>query len=439
MDLNIKINKQDHLDIGGADTVELAKEYGTPLYVIDENRIRNNYKRVYKAFTKYYSDFKIFYACKANTNLSVMRILEEEGSCIDAVSPGEVYTALNTGFTFDRILFTGNNVKDEELKYIDETGVRINIDSISELKRLANIIDPKKYLEETGEAYKISFRVNPMVGAGHHEHCITGGEMSKFGIKDNEAVEVYKLAEELGFEPVGMHTHIGSGILNPEPFKLATTVLMDIAGKVAQKNDINFEFLDLGGGLGIPYTPEENLLDIDPFAEEITGIFKSKLSEYGMDGVESPSMYIEPGRYIVGDASVLLTRVNTIKDSYRKFIGVDSGFNTLLRPSMYDSYHHIIVANKASAKEVETLDIAGNVCESGDLFARDRPFPKVEEGDLLAIMNTGAYSFSMASQYNSRERPAEVLVKDGKSEIIRERETYEDLFNKQIVPERLKR
>lgn len=436
MDLNLKINENGHVDIGGADTVELAEEYGTPLYVIDEDRIRDNYKRVHNAFTKYYSNFKILYASKANTNLSVMRILEEEGSCIDAVSPGEVFTSLKTGFSPDRILFTGNNVTNDELKYIDETGVRINLDSVSQLKRLSKIVDP--------EGYKISFRINPMVGAGHHEHCITGGEMSKFGIKESETVEVYKLAKDMGFDPVGMHTHIGSGILDPEPFKLATTVLMDIAGQVAQGADIDFEFLDLGGGLGIPYEVEENLLDIEPFAKEITGIFKSKLSEYGMEGNNKPYMYIEPGRYLVGDAALLLTRVNTVKNSYRKFVGVDSGFNTLLRPSMYGSYHHIIVANKANettenGAKFEKIDVAGNVCESGDLFARDRPLPPIEEGDLLAIMNAGAYSFSMASQYNSRPRPAEVLVKDGNSEIIRKRETYDDLFNNQVIPKRLEK
>jgi diaminopimelate decarboxylase len=273
-----------------------------------------------------------------------------------------------------------------------------------------------------------------MVRAGHHEHCITGGEMSKFGIKESEAVEVYQMAKDMGFDPVGMHTHIGSGILDPEPFKLATNVLMDIAGKVANGANIDFEFLDLGGGLGIPYEPEENLLAIDEFAEEITGIFKSKLDEYGMS---EPSMYIEPGRYIVGDASYLLATVNTVKNSYRKFIGVDCGFNTLLRPAMYGSYHHIVVANKANDKPTEKVDIAGNVCESGDLFGRDRPLPEVEEGDILAIMNAGAYAFSMASQYNSRPRPREILVKNGDSEIIREKETYEDLFRNQIVPKRL--
>ena len=426
MVFDLEISEKGNLSIGGADATELAQEYGTPLYVIDENRVRDNYRRVYNAFSKHYNDFQIFYACKANTNLSVLRILEQEGSGIDAVSPGEIYTSLLTGFDPQRVLYTGNNVKDEEMEFAIESGVRLNVDSVSQLKRLAKIVDP--------QGFKISFRVNPMVGAGHHEHCITGGEMSKFGIMEKEAVEVYKLAQELGFDPVGIHTHIGSGILDPEPFKLAVTTLMDIAGDITENAGVKFEFIDFGGGLGIPYTPDEEILDIETFAREITDLFKDKLAHYNMG---KPTMCIEPGRYIVGDASYLLTRVNTVKQSYRKFVGVDAGFNTLLRPSMYGSYHHIVAANKPQAEAVEEIDIAGNVCESGDLFARDRPLPELEEGDIVAIMNAGAYAFSMASQYNSRPRPAEVLVKDGESDLIRERETIADVLNKQVLPARL--
>jgi diaminopimelate decarboxylase len=428
MNLNLKVNENDDMLIGEIEGNEIAEKYGTPLYVVDEERIRENYNRLFNAFTKYYKKFKILYACKANTNLAVMRILEEEGSSIDAVSPGEVYTSLKAGFSPNRILFTGNNVRDDELKFVDEKNVLINVDSISQLERLSKIVNP--------ENYKISFRVNPMVGAGHHKHCITGGVMSKFGIKEEEAPEVYKKAINLGFKPIGIHSHIGSGILDPGPFKLAANATLDIAGNIASEVDINFEFLDFGGGLGIPYTPEENILEINNFAKEITDIFKTKTKEYGLG---NPYLYIEPGRYLVGDAGVLLTRVNTIKNSYRKFIGVDAGFNTLLRPAMYDSYHHIVVTNKVSEKKSEKVDVAGNVCESGDLFARDRPLPKIKEGDLLAILNAGAYSFSMASQYNSRPRPAEILVNKGKSELIREGETFEDLFNKQIIPKRLKK
>ena len=426
MNLYFKTNEKGNLDIGGADAIELAQEYGTPLYVTDEMRVRDNYQRVHQAFSNEYADFKIFYAAKANTSLAMMKILEQEGSCIDAVSPGEIYTALLAGFEPERILYTGNNVTTEELQFALDAGVRLNLDSVSMLERLAKL--------PGAEGTKISFRVNPMVGAGHHDHCITGGELSKFGIMEQEAVEVYQKAQDLGFKPVGIHTHIGSGILDPEPFKLAVQVLMDVAGRVHNEAGVTFEFIDFGGGLGIPYTPEEGLLDIEKFAGEIVGLYKDKLTEHGM---KNPTMCIEPGRYIVGDASYLLTRVNTVKQSYRKFIGVNAGFNTLLRPTMYGSYHHILVADKPEAEPVEKIDIAGNVCESGDLFARDRPLPEIGEGDILAIMNAGAYAFSMASQYNSRPLPAEVLVCDGEVDIIRERETFADLFNKQDIPLRL--
>jgi len=426
MNLYFKTNEKGNLDIGGADALELAQEYGTPLYVTDEMRVRDNYQRVYQAFSNEYSDFKIFYAAKANTSLAMMKILESEGSCIDAVSPGEIYTALLAGFEPDRILYTGNNVTTEELQFALDAGVRMNLDSISMLERLAEL--------PGAEGTKISFRVNPMVGAGHHDHCITGGELSKFGIMEQEAVEVYQKAKELGFQPVGIHTHIGSGILDPEPFKLAVQVLMDVAGRVHKEAGVTFEFIDFGGGLGIPYTPEEGLLDIEKFAGEIVGLYRDKLQEHGMN---NPTMCIEPGRYIVGDASYLLTQVNTVKQSYRKFVGVNAGFNTLLRPTMYGSYHHILVADKPEAEPSENIDVAGNVCESGDLFARDRPLPEIKEGDILAIMNAGAYAFSMASQYNSRPLPAEVMVCDGDVDIIRERETFADLFSKQNIPMRL--
>ncbi|MGL4670117.1 MAG: diaminopimelate decarboxylase [Methanobacteriaceae archaeon] len=429
MDLNIKINNKNHLDIGGADVCDIAEEFGTPVFAIDENRIRDNYNRFYSAFSKYYPDFKVFYACKANTNIAVMKILEEEGCCVDAVSPGEVFISKTLGFSGDRILFTGNNVKNDELKFVAEQDAMINVDSVSQLKRLADIFDGKP------NGLKISFRVNPMVGAGHHDHCITGGVMSKFGIMDNEAVEVYKLAQELGFNPVGMHSHIGSGILDPEPFKLAIESTMDIAGKVHQELGIDFEFLDFGGGVGIPYTPDENIVDLDTFAKENMELFKAKLAEYDMS---EPTLYLEPGRYLVGDAAALIVSVNTVKQSYRKFIGVDAGFNTLLRPSMYDSYHHIVVANKMNEEATETVDIAGNVCESGDLFARDRILPIVEEGDILAILNAGAYGFTMASNYNSRPKPAEILVKNGKCFVVRDAETFEDLFHNQSLPPHIK-
>ena len=236
---------------------------------------------------------------------------------------------------------------------------------------------------------------------------------------ESEAVEVYQKAKELGFEPVGMHSHIGSGILDPEPFKLAIESTMDIAGKVHQDAGIDFEFVDFGGGVGIPYTPEENIVDLDKFAEVNIGLFKEKLEEYDMN---NPTMYLEPGRYLVGDASVLLVTVNSLKQSYRKFIGVDAGFHTLLRPAMYESYHHIVNASKMDAEDTQTVDIAGNVCESGDV---------------LGILNAGAYGFTMSSNYNSRPLASEILVTDGECSVVRERETFEDLYAKQSIPPHL--
>ncbi|MEN4006868.1 MAG: diaminopimelate decarboxylase [Methanobacteriaceae archaeon] len=426
MDFEIISNEKGNLCIGGADAIELAGKYDTPLYVIDEAKIRDNYRRLYNAFSSEYRNFKIFYACKANTSLAVMRILEQEGSSIDAVSPGEVYTALLAGFKPERVIYTGNNVTDEELKFAAQSGVIINLDSISSLKRLSKLADP--------EELKISIRINPKVGAGHHEHCITGGELSKFGVMEEEAADVYTLAQDLGFTPIGIHTHIGSGILDPEPFMLAVETLMDVAGRVKEEAGVKFEFIDFGGGLGIPYTPDEKKLDLENFKKKITDLYKNKLNEYELG---KPTMCIEPGRYIVGDASVLLTKVNTIKQSYRKFAGVDTGFNTLLRPALYGSYHHIVAANKPDAENIQNIDIAGNVCESGDLFARDRPMPDLEEGDILAILNAGAYAFSMSSQYNSRPRVMEVLVNNGESEVVRERGTFADVLAKQNVPLRL--
>jgi diaminopimelate decarboxylase len=352
--------------------------------------------------------------------------LNDEGSNIDAVSPGDINTALLVGFKPEKILYTGNNVTNKELEFALSSGVRINLDSISQLERLSKLPD--------SNGKEISFRVNPRVGAGHHNHCITGGDLSKFGIMEEEAVNAYQKAVDLGFKPVGIHAHIGSGILDPEPFKLAVHTLMDVAGRVYREVEVEFEFVDFGGGIGIPYEPHESILNLEMFSQEIVDLFKEKLYEYNMG---NPSMCLEPGRYIVGDASYLLTKVNTIKQSYRKFAGVDAGFNTLLRPIMYGSYHHIVLASQPNAKPTQTIDIAGNICESGDLFARDRPMPDIREGSLLAILNAGAYGFSMSSQYNSRPRAAEVLVQGGKAEVIRERETFADLYSKQNVPVRL--
>ncbi|MFQ6095496.1 MAG: diaminopimelate decarboxylase [Candidatus Bathyarchaeia archaeon] len=415
-------NRNGVLHIEGVSALKLAEEFDTPLYVISETRIRENFRRLRDALHRHYGKVRVYYSAKANTNLSVLRILMSEGAYIDTISPGEVFLALKVGFPPEKILFTGTSVRDDELKFVVEHEVIINIDSLSQLRRLLKITTPEF----------LSVRVNPEIGAGHHEHVITAGRDSKFGIWESDVIRAYEMAKEAGVKRFGMHMHIGSGILQVEPFLLAAEKLLDIANSAHKSVGIDFDFIDFGGGLSVPYKPDEEEIDVDLYAEKVLGLFKDKVHEYGLG---SPYFYVEPGRYIVCDACILLTKVNTVKVTpYKKFVGVDAGFNTLIRPVMYGSYHPIILANRLDASEEEVYDVAGPICESGDLLARNRKLPKVREGDLLAVLNAGAYGYSMSSRYNSRPKCAEVLLKDGSSCIVRERETLEDLLNGQKYP-----
>jgi diaminopimelate decarboxylase len=412
-------NRNGQLFIDGVSVQTLAEKFDTPLYVISERRIRSNYQRLQKALTRNYEKTRIYFAMKANSNLAVLKTLEKEGANVDAVSPGEVFTALTSGFTPERILFTGTSVRNDELKFLADSNVTVNVDSQSQLDRLLKIAVPKV----------LSVRVNPEIGAGHHEHCITAGKQSKFGIWEQDAPAVYAAAKKAGVKRFGIHMHIGSGILDVKPFLAALDKLLAIAKRVHEQVGVNFEFIDVGGGIGVPYKPEDKQLDLQVYSDKMLSLFKNKTKQYGLG---EPTFCVEPGRYLVADASILLTTVNTVKTTpFKKFIGVDAGFNTLVRPAMYGSYHPIVVANKLVATEEEKYDVAGPICESGDLLATDRRLPKVEEGDLLAVLNAGAYGFSMSSQYNARPRAAEVLVREGKFKLVREREQLDDLMRGQ--------
>ncbi len=412
-------NKNGQLFIDGVSSVELTRRYGTPLYVISERRVRQNYQRLFEALAHNYSKVKIYYAMKANGNPSVLKTLKSEGANIDAVSPGEAFTALTNGFPPSRIMFTGTNVRNDELRFVTDSDITINVDSQSELNRLLKITVPRI----------VSVRVNPEIGAGHHEHVITAGRDSKFGLWEQDVVKAYETANNAGVGSFGIHMHIGSGVLDPAPFVEALDKLLNIAKKVHEQIGIEFEFVDMGGGIGVPYKPEEEELDLTDFSDKVLSTFKGKTKKYGLG---EPYFFVEPGRFLVADACVLLTSVNTVKTTpFKKFLGVDAGFNTLVRPTMYGSYHHIVVANKLAATEEESYDVAGPICESGDLLARERFLPRVEEGDLLAVLTTGAYGFSMSSQYNARPRAAEVMVNEGKFKVVREREQMNDLVSHQ--------
>jgi len=416
-------NRGGKLYFGGVFAVELAEQFGTPLYVVSESRIRDNYQRLHDALARNYKKVRVYYAAKANSNLSVLKILETEGAYLDAVSPGEVFMALTTGFSPERILFTGTSVRNDELKFLADSNVTVNIDSLSQLDRLLKITVPNV----------LSVRVNPEIGAGHHDHCITAGKNTKFGLWETDALKAYKQAKSAGVERFGIHMHVGSGVLDVEPFLLALDKLLSTARKVRDEVGVSFEFVDMGGGLGVPYKPEDKELDLSLFSEKVLSLFKSRIDEYDLG---EPFFCVEPGRYLVCDASILLTAVNTVKVTpFKKFVGVDAGFNTLVRPTMYGSYHHILVANRLDAAETETYDVAGPVCESGDVLAKDRRLPKIQEGDLLAVLNAGAYGYAMSSQYNARPRAAEVLVKNGKCTLIREREQLDDLVSGQRMAE----
>lgn len=428
---HISINEKRHLTIGRVDAAALAEKFGTPLYVYDENRIRERYREFYKSFSFLYPNVEIKYACKANASLAVLCVLRQEGAGADVVSGGELYTALKAGLKPEQVIFTGNSKSDEELEQAIEAGVIVNLDALHELERLKEICERKK------KSTKISFRINPAVAPKTHAHLTTGAKASKFGIPVEDTVKAYTAAlESKHLKISGIHMHIGSQITSTEPYEIAVSKLMDAVGRL-KKAGIELEFVDIGGGVGIRYEEEKRYITPRGLANTVVPILKAKVKEHGL---KEPKLFLEPGRYVVGDAAIMLARVGTIKQMmYKKFVGVDAGFNVLLRPMLYKAYHKAVVANKFNLKPVERVDIVGNICESGDILASDRALPKVECGDIIAFLDVGAYGMAMASQYNSRPRCAEVLVSNGKYELIRERESFEDLLAKQRVPKRLEK
>ena len=404
---------------GGMRAEAIADEFGTPVYVTDENILRESYRNVYDTFSKYI-DTKIQYACKANSSLAILKILEQEGSCIDAVSVGEVLTCMKVGFSASRISYTGNNVSDAELKAVSDLGVGITIDSLSELERLAKI----------RTNIPVSIRITPGIGSGHCGKVVTGSEGSKFGIPLDDVIYAYGRALELGLEPIGIHSHIGSGGKDIEPLIGSVSVLAETANDIKDAHGIDLKIINMGGGIYVPYRPNEEEMDIEELASSVADIILNETSVR--------SLAVEPGRYVVCDSTILLTRCVDVKRTGTKnYIGVDAGFNTLIRPAFYDSYHYAAIANKFNKACEGKYDIVGPICETGDHLARDRALPAPEEGDLVAIYSCGAYGYAMSNTYNSRPRCREVLVNNGRTELIRDNENFEDLWRYQKIPNRL--
>jgi diaminopimelate decarboxylase len=423
--------KSGVLHFANLNTLEIAHNFGTPIYVINEQMIRRRYKELKKLLNSYYKKNRVYFAVKSNTSLSVLKILVSEDSYFDCSSMGEIYTCLKLKIPSDRIIYTGNMFTNDDFEFAVNKNILINIDSYSQLIRLERIYKKKSKKKEI-----ISFRFNPEFGAGYHPHTITAGKEIKFGMLEKQILKTYAKAKDFGFKRFGIHQHIGSGIINASDFEKPTEKFLSILEKVASSLDIDFEFVDFGGGLGIPYNPESSPLDLDKYSEIILKRFK-EIIEKGNIG--EPILFIEPGRFISAESSILLTQINTIKDNgFKLFAGINAGFNTLIRPTLYGSYHHIIACNIKNMNNKLKYDIVGPICESGDVLGKDRELIELNEGDYLAILDVGAYGFIMSSMYNSRPRPAEILIYKGNIFKIRKEETYEDLLRNQTIPDYLK-
>lgn len=408
---------------------EIAVEYGTPVYVYDGDVILERYRDFAGALAGVYKKTRVFYAAKANTSLAILALLRSEGAGADCVSGGEVASALKAGFTPQDIIFTSNSKSSGELSNALNAGVIITVGNTDELRLLSGLA------EEGVKTARVSFRVNPDVDPKTHPKIATGLRESKFGLhfEGDAAFNACRTASGLdGINVVGLHAHIGSQILDPSGFVEAAGKVFMFAKRLKDELSLELEFIDLGGGVGIKYGEEDTPLTPAELALALKPAIEDGVSSLGSE----PHLYFEPGRYIVGPAGVLLATANSVKETpAKKFVNVDAGFNTLARPVMYGGYHRVSVLRKTG--ESQTYDIAGNVCESGDILAKDRRLPEVVRGDIIVFHDTGAYGFSMASEYNSRPLPAEVLVKAGRKHLIRERGTFEGLWTGQNIPKEI--
>lgn len=423
-----KINEKGHLEIGGCDVCDLASEFGTPLYVLDEITLRGKCREYKTAFKSRYDNSLIIYACKALCNSALVKIMNDEGLGLDVSSGGEFYTARRANCNLKEIYFHGNNKTRRELRDAVESGVgRIVVDNLDELKNL------EEAARESSVRVDILFRVNPGIEAHTHEFISTGKIDSKFGIAKEKIIEAVKLANKTKFlNFIGLHAHIGSQILDLAPFKTEVEVLCSLAGQILRETKIRIEELNIGGGLGIDYSGGEAVPSIDNFAEEIVNTLKQKCREFDLN---DPRLILEPGRSIVGTAGVTLYTVGGIKDipEIRKYVSVDGGLSDNPRPILYDARYDALLANKANSLKTETVTIAGRFCESGDKLIKDIKLPKAETNDILAVFCTGAYNYSMASNYNRVPRPAMVLINSGVPNLILKRESYEDLLLNDVV------
>ncbi|WP_367751782.1 diaminopimelate decarboxylase [Flavobacterium sp. WC2430] len=393
------------------DLLQLAEQFGSPLYVYDADKIKSQYNRLTKAFSKV-EKLRINYAMKALSNVAILQLLKEMGSGLDTVSIQEVQLGLHAGYDPEKIFYTPNGVSLEEIEEVHALGVQINIDNLS-------------ILEQFGAKHPnvpVCIRINPHVMAGGNANISVGHIDSKFGISVHQLPHLVRIVENTKMNIVGIHMHTGSDILDIEVFLYAAEILFDAA-----KNFKNLEFLDFGSGFKVPYKKDDIETDIEELGKKLTKRFNAFCTEYGKE----LTLIFEPGKFLVSEAGSFLVKVNVIKQTTSTvFAGVDSGFNHLIRPMLYGSQHHIDNISNPKGKE-RFYSVVGYICET-DTFANNRRIPEIKEGDILSFRNAGAYCYSMASNYNSRYKPAEVLWMNGQGHLIRAHETFEDLLKNQI-------
>ena len=424
-----EVDSQGELILGGCKASDLAAEYGTPVYVLDEDTLRARCRSFIDEFRKIYPATSVSYACKAYINPILAKLFLEEGMGFDVVSGGELATTVSAGIPMDEVYFHGNNKTPQELEEALEHSIGwVVVDSFHEIELLDRLAG------EAGKAQNILIRVSPGVDPHTHEYTTTGILDSKFGfsIQTGHAAEAIRLglaAKNLNLR--GLHFHLGSPIFELEPYRVAVDLVLRFAAQFREEG-LELQRFSPGGGFAISYKREDEPPAISDYAEAIISTMTETCQDLGM---ELPSLVIEPGRAIIGPAGVALYRVGAIKDvpGVRKFVSVDGGMGDNIRPALYQAEYEVLAANKANQELVEKVTIAGKYCESGDLLATDVMLPKLDAGDLLAIPAAGAYCPSMASTYNMNPKPPMVLVKDGKSRLIRRRETYQDLLHLDLV------
>lgn len=430
----MRINEHGHLEIGGVDTLDLVKEFGTPLYVLDEKAFRSHCRSFRDAFLAA-GDTAVIYASKALCTSATCLLVKEEGLGLDVVSGGELHTALSVDFPVDKIYFHGNNKTPDELRMAveNEVGV-IVVDNFYELGLLNRIC------AEAGRQQKIILRISPGIEAHTHEYIKTGQIDSKFGftLPNGQALQAVRSLKDYPFLIYhGLHCHIGSQIFEMESFTHTAEVMMSFVAQIKAETGMATTELNLGGGFGIYYFAGDEPVLPEAWVKAVIPCVREKAEQFG---VPMPKVIVEPGRAIVGPAGTTLYTIGSWKDipGVRKYVAVDGGMSDNPRPALYGSKYEAMLANKADQLPQEVVSIAGKCCESGDMLIWDINLPRVEPGDILAVAATGAYNYAMSMNYNRIPRPAMVLVADGKADLILKRETYDDIIRNDVVPDRLK-